>query len=79
MVCSGPEGIEADFVFAKNDAMASQAKNLMRQGIMRSASIGWYVDGGVPYLAEWTLCSVGLDPGATALGRDRLAGLGDAP
>jgi len=68
-VCSGPSGILVDFMFALDDDVAAKSENLMQQGILRAASIGWYVESGIPYLAEWSLVSVPLDPDAVARSR----------
>ena len=65
-ICNGPAGIEVGFYFAESDEMAGRAENLLQQGILRAASIGWYVESTVPYLAEWSLCAIGLDPEALA-------------
>ena len=69
-ICSGPGGVEVRFYFAKGDETADQVENLVRQGIVRSASIGWYYEKGIPYLAEWSLVAIGLDPDATARSTD---------
>lgn len=56
----------SDFTFAKNDPIADKVRNLWDQEILNDTSIGFYMNGNVPVLAEWSIVGVGMDPRATA-------------